>query len=279
MREVVVYLQNNTKRQGYWLLLRWVVLLSALLSQSAVLAAGDYRIGGGDTVNIVVYGQPDLSVERRISQDDETIIYPLLGEVAIGGLTAEAAGQKIARLLKEGGFIKNPEVAVKVEKFSSQTIPVMGQVGKPGEYILEGESRVIDLVAQAGGVKPDAADIIFVVKNENGKSVKHEIDLLQFYAGDMSQNVRVNNGDFILVPKMDAFYIHGEVKRPGSYRLERGMTVMQAVSISGGVSARGSLKGMKVTRQKEDGTPEEIKLELNDKLQPNDVLYVKERLF
>ncbi len=271
--------QKNTKKKLHWSLFQWVVLWNVLFGSSAVLAEEGYRLGGGDTVIIVVYGQEDLSVERRISQDDETIVYPLLGEIAIGGLTAEAAGQKIARLLKGGGFIKNPQVAVKVEEFSSQTIPVMGQVGRPGEYALEGESRVIDLIAQAGGVKPDAADIIFVVKNVNGKSVKNEIDLLHFYAGDMSQNVKVSSGDFILVPKMDVFYIHGEVQRSGSYRLERGMTVMQAISVSGGVSQRGSLKGMKVTRQKEDVTTEEIKLKLNDKLQPNDVLYIKERLF
>lgn len=276
---MVDHRQENTKRHIHWSFLRWLVLLNVLLGPSVGLAVEGYRLGGGDSLAIVVYAQPDLSVQRRISQDDETIIYPLLGEVAVGGLTAEAAGQKIARLLKEGGFIKNPQVAIIVEEFSSQTIPVMGQVNKPGEYSLEGESRVIDLIGQAGGVRENAADVIFVVKNKNGESVKHEIDLLQFYAGDMSQNVKVNDGDFILVPKMDTFYIHGEVRRPGAYRLERDMTVMQAVSISGGVSERGSLKGMTVTRKQADGTPDKIRLDLNDKLQPNDVLYVKERLF
>ncbi|VAW79660.1 hypothetical protein MNBD_GAMMA13-281, partial [hydrothermal vent metagenome] len=233
--------------------LRWLWLLLAMVLLSPLQAAEEYRLGGGDTVTIQVYEQPDLSTVTRISQDDGTVTYPLLGVVALGGLTPAEAGQKIARLLKEGGYVKFPEVTVAVKEFLSQKIPIMGQVSKPGEYVLQGESRVVDLIAQAGGLKTDAADTIIVVKNENGKPVKHKIDLLRFYAGDMDQNIKVAEGDFILVPKMDTFYIHGEVKRPGSYRLERGMTAMQALSVGGGLTERGSLSGMKVTRLKADG--------------------------
>jgi len=260
---------------------RWLLwLLAGILVVSLVQASEEeYVLGGGDTVSISVYDQPDLSTEARISQDNGTITYPLLGEVQISGLTPEAAGKKIARLLKQNGILKFPEVTVAVRDYLSQKIPVMGQVNKPGEYALKGESRVVDMIAQAGGVTTEAADTIFVVKQENGRQVRHEIDLLQFYAGDMSQNLKVAEGDFILVPKMDTFYIHGEVKRPGSYRLERGMTVMQALSVGGGLTARGSLRGMKVTRRKPDGSTDTVSVELTDKLKPDDVLYVKERLF
>jgi len=245
------------------------------------LAPGDedYLLGGGDTVNITVYDQPDLTTEARISQDKGTITFPLLGEVAVAGLSPEKAGQKIANLLERGGYIKDPQVALTVKEFVSQKIPVMGEVAKPGEYALMGQSKVVDLISQAGGLKDDAADVIIVVKRDGGKSVKHEIDLLRFYAGDMSQNINVSRGDFILVPKMDTFYIHGEVKRPGMYRLERDMTVMQALSVGGGLSDRGSLSGIKVTRSNGDGTTKKIGVELTDKLEPNDVVYVKERLF
>lgn len=259
--------------------MRLVWTLIALVAFSSAFAQQDYLLGGGDTVKIIVYDQPDLTTEARISQDDGTIAFPLLGEVAISGFSPEQAADKIAKLLEKGGYIKKPQVALTVQQFFSQKIPVMGQVYKPGEYSLMGESKVVDLISQAGGLKDDAADVIVVVRNESGKSVKHQIDLLRFYAGDMSQNISVSRGDFILVPKMDAFYIHGEVKRPGMYRLERGMTVMQALSVGGGLSERGSLSGMKVTRSNGDGTTKKIDVELTDLLQPNDVLYVKERLF
>ena len=126
-------------------------------------------LGGGDMVGITVYEQPDLTTVARLSQDDGTITFPLLGEVAISGLSPEDAGRKIAKLLKEGGFIKAPEVALTVKEFHSQKIPVMGQVNKPGQYPLKGESRVIDLISQAGGLQEEAADVIVVVKKEAGK--------------------------------------------------------------------------------------------------------------
>ena len=263
----------------HFLRIHWIWVLTAVAHSSLVVAAEGYRLGGGDTVTISVYEQPDLSTVARISQDDGTITYPLLGEVKLAGFTEEEAGRKIAKLLKDGGFLKFPEVTLAVKEFISQKIPVMGQVGKPGEYALKGENRVVEIIAQAGGLQTNAADVIIVVKNVNGKAVRKQIDLLEFYAGDVSQNIKVGEGDYIMVPKMDTFYIHGEVKRPGSYRLERGMTVMQALSVGGGLSDRGSMSGMKVSRRKADGETEKIDVELTDLLKPNDVLYVKERLF
>lgn len=260
-------------------LVYWASILLVFLYAAISFAEEGYLLGSGDVVMITVYEQPDLSVEARISQEDGSISYPLLESVVIGGLTPEAAGQKIARLLKEGGFLRAPQVSLTVKEFVSQKIPVMGQVNNPGEYALRGESRVIDLIAQAGGVAADANDIIAVVKKENGNLVRHQVDLLRFYAGDMSQNIIVNKGDFILVPRMDTFYIHGQVRNPGSYRLKRNMTVMQALSVGGGLNDRGSQKGIKVTRRTDDGQTKQISVNLTDLLQPDDVVYVRERLF
>ncbi len=259
-----------------------LALLCAVIASASSLQAfaeEDYRLGGGDTVNIVVYGQSDLTTIARISQDDGTIAFPLIGEVAIASLSPEEAGRKIAKLLAKGRFLKNPQVALTVKEFQSQKISVMGQVNNPGQYPLRGESRVIDLFSQAGGLTKEAADMITVVKAENGKQVKYEIDLLRFYAGDMSQNIRVSMGDFILIPKMNEFYIYGEVKKPGRYRLERDMTVMQTLSVGGGISERGSLRGIVITRNLDDGKTKKIKVDLSDEVKPGDVLYVKERLF
>ena len=257
----------------------WLVLFLLAIHSSHAGAAEDYILGGGDIVSITVYQQPDLATDARISQDDGTITFPLIGEVVLSGLSPEAEAKKISRLLKDGGFIIRPEVALTVKEFQSQKIPIMGRVNQPGEYALKGESRVIDMISQAGGLKEDAADIIIVVKKSGDKSIKHEVDLLGFYAGDMAQNIKVSEGDFILVPKMDTFYIHGEVKRPGMYRLERGMTTMQALSVGGGISERGSLKNIKVTRRLSDGATKKVEVELTDELRPDDVVYVKERLF
>jgi polysaccharide export outer membrane protein len=266
--------RTHTPKWFGWL---WLVTLAAQVGFAA--AAEEYVLGGGDTVQIMVYEQPDLSIVARLSQDDATIAYPLLGEVPLGELTPAQAGRKIAGLLRDRGFLKAPQVTVTVKDYLSKQIPVMGQVNNPGEYALRDESRVVDLIAQAGGLKGDAADVIVVVKNEGGKPVRHSIDMMRFYAGDMDQNIKIAQGDLILVPKMDTFFIHGEVKRPGMYRLEQEMTVMQALSVGGGLNDRGSMKGLKVTRILPDGGTEKIDIQLTDQLKPNDVLYVKERLF
>jgi polysaccharide export outer membrane protein len=271
--------QNGTTANIKLFSTLWLVLFLLAIYSSHADAVEDYILGGGDSVSITVYQQPDLATVARISQDDGTITFPLIGEVVIHGLTPEAAAKKISRLLKDGGFIKRPEVALTVKEFQSQKIPIMGRVNQPGEYALKGESRVIEMITQAGGLKEDAADVIVVVKENSGKTNKHEVDLLRFYAGDMSQNIKVSEGDFILVPKMDTFYIHGEIKQPGMYRLERGMAMMQAISVAGGISGRGSLKDIKVTRRLPDGATEKVELELTDELRPDDVVYIKERLF
>ncbi|NOY17706.1 MAG: polysaccharide export protein EpsE, partial [Gammaproteobacteria bacterium] len=115
-------------KTGLW----FFSLLMICLASFPAFAENEYLLGGGDTVNITVYDQPDLSTEARISQDDGAIIYPLLWDVRIAGLTPEAAGKKIASLLKEKGILKFPEVTLSVKDYVSQTIPVMGQVNRPG---------------------------------------------------------------------------------------------------------------------------------------------------
>jgi len=276
---MLIHYLKNTLYKDRFLRITWTWLLVLSFNSPLAYATGEYLLGDGDTVSITVYDHPDLSLTARISPEG-TIPYPLLEEVAIGGLTPKAAGRKIAKMLMDRGFIISPQVALAVKDYTSQQIHILGKVNNPGNYPLEGEGTVVDLLARAGGVTADAADVIFVVKNSAGeKSVRHEIDLLRFYAGEMSQNIQVTRGDTILVPKMDTFYIHGEVKRSGEYRLLRGMTVVQALSVGGGVSGRGSLKRMKVTRRLADGKTEEIDVKLTDTLEPNDVLYVKERYF
>lgn len=270
---------NGILRRGLRSRVQWIVLcaLSVLLLTNAE-AGGQYLLGAGDSVSINVYQQEDLNVSARVGPEG-TIAYPLLGSVKIGGLTPEAAGQKIARLLEDGGFIKHPQVSLNVSAFVSQQVAVLGQINNPGNYPLEGESGILDILARAGGVTKEAADVITVVKKEGGKSVKHQIDLKRFYEGDMSEDIQITAGDVVLIPKMDTFYIYGEVKSPGIYRLERGMTTMQALSVGGGLTERGSLSGIKVNRRQADGEMKKISVELTDPLHPDDVVYVKERLF
>ena len=97
--------------------------------------------------------------------------------------------------------------------------------------------------------------------------------------GDLNQNHIIRDGDIAFVPHMDEFFVYGEVRKPGVYRLRPSMTVIQALSASGGLTERGSEKGITLPRKGPDGSNRSIKVDMNDELQPNDVLIVKEGLF
>ncbi len=257
---------------------RTSLLFILVIAWSSLTSADEYILGIGDVIKIQVYEQPDLTTTTPISRNG-SIRFWLLGDVAIKGLTISRAEGKIAQLLKKGGFIKNPRVIVSVEQYRSQQISVLGWVNKPGTYAVEGLSTVIDVLAQAGGLKTDAGDVINVITTKDGGTRTIRVDVGLIYAGDLGQNIEIQPEDLIVVPKMDVFYVYGEVRSPNAYRLERGMTVMQAVSLAGGITDRGTDRGLRVNRKLENRKIKEIKVELTDTLKPNDVLFVKERLF
>jgi polysaccharide export outer membrane protein len=163
---------------------------------------------------------------------------------------------------------------------NGREISVLGQVNRPGKYsVASGVRTVIDFLSQAGGVAAGGADSIIVITKRNGKTVKQEIDIDQLYRkGDTSINFELVDGDSIYVPRTPVFYIYGEVQRPGVFRLERNMSVAQALSTGGGLSQRGTERGMKIKRNI-DGALKTIDAKSGDTLRADDILYVSESLF
>ena len=239
-----------------------------------------YPLGVGDVVKVVVFQQPDLTVETRVSEVG-TISVPLLGAVPVGGVTAKRAEDRIAALLKSRGFVRDPQVVVTVLQFKSRQVSVLGLVNRPGRYAMEeGVYRLSDLIAMAGGALPDAADTVTLVRTLGGKSQRYEIDLpALFRAGDFSNNPEIIAGDSIYVARAPVFYIYGEVNRPGMFRLEKDMTVMQALSVGGGVTQRGTDKSVQVRRRDASAQYSVTKASLSDRVQQDDVIFVKESLF
>lgn len=238
-------------------------------------------LGEGDVVRISVFQNPDLTTEARIS-DRGAINFPLIGEVAIGGLTPADAAARIAQQLSRGKFVVKPQVNLSVVEVRSRQVAVLGQVGKPGRYPLDGVGdKLTDVLALAGGITPGGDDNVVVMLNRNGKASRTLIDVPAMYrTGDMSRNVRLENGDVIYVERAPQFYVYGEVQRAGSYRLEPDMTVMQAISVGGGLTARGTLRGLEIQRRMPDGQTHELNpVRLTDLVEPNDVILVRERLF
>ena len=260
-------------------LLRSLFLLLALVAAGPSGAAGDYGLSTGDLVRVTVYDHPDLATETRVT-DSGGILFPLLGEVSVSGATANEAAGRIAKALEKGGFIKNPQVNLVVMDFRGQEISVLGQVNRPGKFPLQKASRVTDILALAGGVTPLAADTLTLISRRDGNMRNTEIDLVTlFRQGGDKVDLQVASGDILYVPRESRFYIYGEVQRPGVFRLERNMTLVQALSVGGGPSARGTQKGIRILRRGDDGSMQTIEASLSDPLQSDDVIYVKESLF
>jgi polysaccharide export outer membrane protein len=262
------------------------VTLVALLGIAVMLlpapALGQSReaLGEGDTVRITVFQNPDLTTETRISERG-TITFPLIGEVAIAKLTPAGAEALIATQLRVGKFLLKPQVSLNVVRVRSRQVSVLGQVARPGRYALDdASSNLTDILALAGGISPSGDDNVTVMVTRNGKTVKLEINVPSMYrTGDLSRNLQLESGDTIFVQRAPVFYIYGEVQRAGTYRLEPAMTVMQALSVGGGVTQRGTDRGVKIHRRTPDGAVQKLGAQLTDAVQPDDVIYVRESLF
>lgn len=260
------------------LLTPFLFMFCVLLGPAAV-AAGEYGLTTGDLVRVTVYNQPDLTTETRITEHG-SLFFPLVGEVPVAGTSASAAAGRIAKALEAGGFIKNPQVNVVVLEFKGQEVSVLGQVNRPGKFPLQKASRLTDVLALAGGVTQTGADSLILITDRGGKSERREVDLLAlFREGAQALNVEIVNNDILYVPREPRFYIYGEVQRPGSFRLEKNMSVVQALSVGGGLTQRGTQKGMRILRRGDQGEMREIEARLSDPLQPDDVVFVKESLF
>jgi polysaccharide export outer membrane protein len=260
------------------LALLWLAIGSANAQQTNNGRA--YLLGPGDVLKITVFQNPDMATETRIT-DQGMITFPLIGGIQIGGGTATQAEQKIALALKTGGFVKQPQVNVVVTQFRYRQVSVLGYVGRPGRYPLEDQRlRLADVLSLAGGPVQTASDTLYVIRQVDGKEQRFAVDLDAAVAtNDLEKNFEIFAGDTIYVPKQQFIYIYGQVNRPGQYRLERGMTVMQALAVGGGVTLRGTEKGLTVRRKEPGGKVETLNAGLQDKLLAEDVIYVKESVF
>jgi len=132
----------------------------------------------------------------------------------------------------------------------------------------------------AGGATSAGSDSIVLVSTRNGKPFRKEIDIPSLFLDDnRKDDVLVESGDIIYVHRAPMYYIYGEVQRPGSYRVERNMTLMQALAQGGGPTLRGTQKNIKIIRRGTSGKPEEVSLELTAPVNTDDVIYVRESLF
>jgi polysaccharide export outer membrane protein len=256
----------------------WITL--AVLAFAAPAHAEADVLGPGDSVRVTVFQNPELTTETRLSQQG-TIRIPLIGLVDLQGLSSSDAATRITNRLRDGQFLNDPQVTLTVLQVRSRQVSVLGHVARPGRYALDDTSnRLTDVLALAGGVTPSGDDTVTVITSRDGKPEKIGIDVSTMYRNaDMSSNIEVKNGDTIFVQRAPVFYIYGEVQKAGAYRLDKDTNVVQALSLGGGVTPRGTERGIRINRRGADGALSRIEATAADRIQPDDVIYVRESLF
>lgn len=242
-------------------------------------AQPEYLLVPGDILKITVFKNQDLSLDARVSETG-AIGYPLIGTVAVAGLTLPAAEKKISQLLKDGGFVVNPQVNILLTTGYGDLVSVIGEVNKSGRYsIVAAGAHVSGMLASAGGVAPTGGLLVSISGTRNGKPFRKDVDIAKMSSGSPGDDIELFGGDTLYVYRAPEFYIYGQVQKPGQYRLEPGMTVMQALASGGGVTGKGTQRGIVRHRRDAAGKVKEESVSLDEDVQDKDVIYVKESLF
>jgi polysaccharide export outer membrane protein len=269
--------------------------MAAWLAAAAALAQpeqGEYTIGSQDIVTVTVYDHADLTGKYTV-ESDGSFTFPLIGRVKASGLTLHQLEDSLKTSLSDG-YLKNPQISVSMDEYRSQRVFVMGEVRAPGAYQLTGNMTIIEALAKAGGTTQTAAEEVLIVRPHaaakgNGpaegptlatdsEATVLKTNIRELQSGSLSQNLTLKDGDTIVVNKAQSVYVFGQVRAPGAYPIDRGTTVLQALSLAGGVTDRGSTGRIKIVRTV-DGAKKELKVKLTDTVEPGDTLIVAERYF
>jgi polysaccharide export outer membrane protein len=262
----------------------WVAALGAAPLQPAPT---DYVVGPQDVLTITSYDQSDLS-GRFTLEADGTFSYPLIGRVKAGGLTLRALEEALKKRLKDEGFFKNPQITVAIEAYKSQKVFIVGEVRSPGMYPLSGHMSLVEVLARAGSTLPTASGEAVIVHGGDKASGPtlpsrdddvQRVNLRALENGSLAQNMILRDGDTVFVPRAESIYVFGQVKNPGAYALQQmNTTVLQALSLAGGITDRGTPGRIRIVRIV-NGEKKEIRVKLADVVQAGDTIVVSERFF
>ena len=246
-----------------------------------------YTVGPDDVLTIEVYDNPDLTGDYSILSDG-SITFPLLGQIKVSGQGIIEIKKMITELL-EKDYLYNPIVSVTVKRYRSKKVRILGSVGRPGIYYLDSPTRLFDILSKAEGISPTLgkitrgqkarivrlSDKTYTGDKGPGNIRTINIDLYELLVeGKEESNIYLKGGDVIYMPtKIQSVHVIGEVKQPGSFPYEEGMTVLKAVTLAGGPTKKASTKGT-VIKRIENGREIEIKVGMGDLLEPDDILEV-----
>lgn len=240
------------------------------------------EISAGDILELNVYGVPDLAQRVRVNNAGDVYL-PLLDYVHLDGLTIDQAQELIAKEYKEGGFLVNPHVSLTIAE-SVSGVTIRGQVARPGVYPILGSAGLLDIISSAGGITPDASDVVTITHRDQPDRPETVI-LSDDPIRNQATNIPVYQGDTVWVSKAGIVYVVGQVQSPAGLALTRSnsITATRALALVHGPSNSASLNGTFIIRKTPDGQQQDIRVPLGKilkakapdvTLQAEDILYV-----
>lgn len=238
----------------------------------------EYIVGEGDVLDINVYENEDLSTTVRVSADS-TIRVPLLGEISVKKLTVSQVSKKIEDLFADG-YLVSPQVDVFISEHRSKKAIILGQIRKPGQYELRGRVTFLEFISKAGGLTPDAGSLATIKRTNGQKTQQITLDLdLLIKKGETKLNIPIHDNDSIYISKADIYYVSGEVNKPDSYKYEKELTVIKAVTKAGGFSKIAAKDKVQIIRVV-NGEKQIFKnVNMDEPVMPDDVIVVPESFF
>ena len=228
--------------------------------------SSDYVIGDGDTLNVAVWGVPELSAEIVVRPDGK-ITLPAVGDVLATGLTAKELSQNLTQVLES--YVKTPIVTVAVSGVTNNRVYISGG-GVPSTVInLPGRTSLFKLLCSLEGI--ENADLKLARLMRQGEVL--EVDFYPlFYDGDIEKDVELRSEDILFLPtnEKNKVYVVGAVNEPKLLVFREGMRILDAILESGGFTKFAKESDVLILRNK-NGKEERIKINIDDLVRDGDL--------
>ena len=255
-------------------------LLFLIFLVPSLVFSQEYVVGEGDVLDINVYENEDLSSTVRVSADS-TIRVALLGEISVKNLTVSQVATKIENLFADG-YLVSPQVDVFISEHRSKKAIILGQINNPGQYELRGKITFLEFVSKAGGFTNEAGATATIKRiGPDGQDAGQiTIDLEKLIKeGDASLNIIIQDNDSIYISEAQTYYVSGEVNKPNSYKYEKDLTVIKAITMAGGFSKIAAKNKVKIIRKVNGEKIIFENVNMDEPVLPNDVIVVPESFF
>jgi polysaccharide biosynthesis/export protein len=210
------------------------------------------RVGPGDLLEVTVFDVPELTQTIRVG-DQGDAVFDFIGRLQLSGMTTAEVQTLVEKRLRDGNYVREPQVSVVIKEYTTQGVSVLGQVGRPGVYPVLGSRTLLDVISAAGGLTPMASRQATIKRRKGGEifSASLSDDPKEILAS----NIELWPGDTVIVPKAGIVYVIGDVGRPGGFNMENNgrVSLLEVVALASGVNRTAAQAKTRIIRKTPTG--------------------------